>query len=258
MRARFAGAARPATPVRCRTGDACPLTTPLRRALAATASPPNGRRTKRLGSRGRTTAIAGPACSPASSRRWSRSCARSPSASPSTSTCSDAEHERHVRKLLAAAVPPERLRFYRFPTNDAWARDHGAIFVTRPTRDAAAARRRFRLQRLGRQVPAVRPRSARSAGRWPRRSACRAMRKPGVVLEGGSIEVNGEGALLTTEQCLLNPNRNPTLTRADIERLLRDSFGVARDSVARRGHRGRRHRRPHRRPHALRRARRRS
>ena len=50
--------------------------------------------------------------------------------------------------------------------------------------------------------------------------------QPGVVLEGGSIEVNGEGALLTTEQCLLNPNRNPTLTRADIERLLRDSFGV--------------------------------
>jgi agmatine deiminase len=50
--------------------------------------------------------------------------------------------------------------------------------------------------------------------------------QPGVVLEGGSIEVNGEGALLTTEQCLLNPNRNPTLSRADIERLLRDAFGV--------------------------------
>jgi agmatine deiminase len=47
-----------------------------------------------------------------------------------------------------------------------------------------------------------------------------------VVLEGGSIEVNGAGALLTTEQCLLNPNRNPTLTRPDIERLLRDAFGV--------------------------------
>jgi agmatine deiminase len=50
--------------------------------------------------------------------------------------------------------------------------------------------------------------------------------EPGIVLEGGSIEVNGEGALLTTAQCLLNPNRNPTLTKADIERLLRGAFGV--------------------------------
>jgi len=46
------------------------------------------------------------------------------------------------------------------------------------------------------------------------------------VLEGGSLFVDGEGTLITTEQCLLNPNRNPTLTRADIERLLRDSFGA--------------------------------
>jgi agmatine deiminase len=72
----------------------------------------------------------------------------------------DAEHERHVSGLLAGAVPPERLRLYRFPTNDAWARDHGAIFVT---------------QRLGRQVPAVRPRPrGRSAdGRGARRAALR-------------------------------------------------------------------------------------
>ncbi len=46
------------------------------------------------------------------------------------------------------------------------------------------------------------------------------------MLEGGSIEVNGAGALLTTEQCLLNPNRNPQLDRAAIERILSDAFGV--------------------------------
>ena len=45
----------------------------------------------------------------------------------------DADHERHVRKLLARAASPAALLFYRFPTNDAWARDHGAIFVTRPS-----------------------------------------------------------------------------------------------------------------------------
>jgi agmatine deiminase len=49
---------------------------------------------------------------------------------------------------------------------------------------------------------------------------------PGIVLEGGSIDVNGRGTLLTTEACLLHPNRNPTLGRADIERLLRDYLGV--------------------------------
>jgi agmatine deiminase len=47
-----------------------------------------------------------------------------------------------------------------------------------------------------------------------------------VILEGGSIEVNGAGALLTTEQCLLNPNRNPQLGRAEVETVLRGAFGV--------------------------------
>lgn len=48
------------------------------------------------------------------------------------------------------------------------------------------------------------------------------------VLEGGAIHVDGEGTLLTTEECLLHPNRNPGLTRADIERNLRDYLGVER------------------------------
>jgi agmatine deiminase len=50
--------------------------------------------------------------------------------------------------------------------------------------------------------------------------------EPGIVMEGGSIEVNGEGVVLTTEQCLLNPNRNPELSPADIEQYLKDYLGV--------------------------------
>jgi agmatine deiminase len=50
--------------------------------------------------------------------------------------------------------------------------------------------------------------------------------EPGIVMEGGSIEVNGAGCLLTTEQCLLNPNRNPRLDRAEIEQYLKDYVGV--------------------------------
>jgi agmatine deiminase len=137
----------------------------------------------------------------------------------------DAGHERHVRGLLAAAAPAERLLFHRFPTNDAWARDHGAIFVTRPTPEAPRLAVDFDYNAWGGKYPPFD--LDREIGRQmadalgvPR------FAQPSIVLEGGSIEVNGEGALLTTEQCLLNPNRNPTLTRADIERLLHDSFGV--------------------------------
>jgi agmatine deiminase len=137
----------------------------------------------------------------------------------------DAAHERHVRKLLAAAAAPERLKFFRFPTNDAWARDHGAIFVTRPTLDAPRLAVDFDYNAWGGKYPPF------DLDRQIGRQMAEALgvpryAKPGIVLEGGSIEVNGAGALLTTEQCLLNPNRNPTLTRVDIEQLLCDSFGV--------------------------------
>ena len=51
--------------------------------------------------------------------------------------------------------------------------------------------------------------------------------EPGIVLEGGSIDVNGAGSLLTTESCLLNPNRNPASEPADIERILKTYLGVS-------------------------------
>jgi agmatine deiminase len=135
------------------------------------------------------------------------------------------EHEQHVRRLLRAAAPPERLRFYRFPTNDAWARDHGAVFVTRATAEAPRLAVDFDYNAWGGKYPPF------DLDRQIGRQMAEALgvpryARPGVVLEGGSIEVNGEGALLTTEQCLLNANRNPTLTRAAIEQLLMDAFGV--------------------------------
>ena len=54
------------------------------------------------------------------------------------------------------------------------------------------------------------------------------MFEPGIVMEGGAIEVNGQGTLITTEQCLLNPNRNPNLTREQTEKYLRDYLGVSK------------------------------
>jgi agmatine deiminase len=138
----------------------------------------------------------------------------------------DADHESHVRDVLAAVAPPERLRFYRFPTNDAWARDHGAIIVTRPEGPEPRLAVDFDYNAWGGKYPPFD--LDREIGRLMA-EALRVPRfaEPGIVLEGGSIEVNGQGALLTTEQCLLNPNRNPTLRRPDIERVLRDAFGVS-------------------------------
>jgi agmatine deiminase len=137
----------------------------------------------------------------------------------------DAEHESHVRKLLEDVAPPERLRFYRFPTNDAWARDHGAIFVTRPAESEPRLAVDFDYNAWGGKYPPFD--LDRKIGRLMAEALnVPRFAQPGIVLEGGSIEVNGLGALLTTEQCLLNPNRNPTLRRADIERVLRDALGV--------------------------------
>jgi agmatine deiminase len=136
------------------------------------------------------------------------------------------EQEAEVRELLRrAAVAAEAVRFHHHPTDDAWCRDHGPIFLER---DTAAGREQLILDwgynAWGGKYPpferddVVPTRIARELG-LP-------VVSPGIVLEGGSIDVNGAGLLLTTEQCLLNPNRNPTLSKAEIEGYLRDYLGV--------------------------------
>lgn len=138
----------------------------------------------------------------------------------------DGGHEAHVARLLAAhGVDLAGVRFHRFPTNDAWCRDHGAIFVVRETdgrRELAATDWDYNAWG-GKYPPFDRdveiPRRMAEALGVPRFVG-------DMVLEGGSIDVNGAGVLLTTEQCLLNPNRNPHLTRPDIEARLREFLGV--------------------------------
>jgi agmatine deiminase len=133
-------------------------------------------------------------------------------------------HERHVAGLLVAGrANLERVRLHRVPTNDAWCRDHGAMFVTRGGAEPLLALNfgynawggKYPPFDLDDQVP------AKMAGILgvPHRTV-------DMILEGGSLEVNGGGTLLTTEQCLLNPNRNPRLCRSEIERNLREYLGV--------------------------------
>jgi agmatine deiminase len=133
------------------------------------------------------------------------------------------DHRKHVRKLIGDAVPPSAVTFHLIPTNDAWIRDHGAIFVT----DASRMQRMaldFYYNAWGGKYPPF-DRDQEVAGQMASVLGIAAV-KPGIVLEGGSIDVNGAGCVLTTEQCLLNPNRNPTLMREGIEEVLRATLGV--------------------------------
>ena len=137
----------------------------------------------------------------------------------------DAAHEKHVEGLLLKAGIGGDIRLHRFPTNDAWCRDHGAIFVVRPGKDTPLAAIHCGYNAWGGKYPPydrdvlIPERMAEALGvpRFP----------GGMILEGGSIEPNGAGAMLTSEQCLLNPNRNPQLSRADIEQRLRDLFNLS-------------------------------
>jgi agmatine deiminase len=138
----------------------------------------------------------------------------------------DQRHQDHVQELLSGQVERGRVLFHQFPTNDAWCRDHGAIFVT-PASGAADERALaldFRFNAWGGKYPPFDLDNAIPA------QMAAALGVPAypvdMVLEGGSIDVNGHGALLTTEQCLLHPNRNPELGRGEIELGLRDALGV--------------------------------
>jgi agmatine deiminase len=136
----------------------------------------------------------------------------------------DAEAE--VRALLRDRnVPAGQVFFHHNPTNDAWCRDHGPIFVQR---QSGGRREELILDwgynAWGNKYPPydlddVIPTRVGAEFGLP-------VVHPGIVMEGGSLDVNGAGTLLTTESCLLNPNRNPELSRGEIEQHLKDYLGV--------------------------------
>lgn len=133
----------------------------------------------------------------------------------------DEETEQQVRARCGA---PARLRFHHVQTVDSWIRDYGPNFLIGPNGELAFNDWIFNA--WGNKYEALKhddsvPRQLESIERLQRFS-------PGIVMEGGSIEVNGAGCVLTTEQCLLNPNRNPQLSRDEIEQYLKDYLGVTK------------------------------
>ncbi|HUL70860.1 MAG TPA: agmatine deiminase family protein [Gemmatimonadales bacterium] len=138
------------------------------------------------------------------------------------------EMEADVRGLLRKQqVPQERVFCHHHPTDDAWCRDHGPIFVQRAVNGRSEeAIVDWGFNAWGGKYPpfdlddVIPTRIAEEYG-IP-------VYHPGIVMEGGSLDVNGRGTVLTTEACLLNPNRNPTLSRDQIERYLCDYLGVTK------------------------------
>jgi agmatine deiminase len=141
-------------------------------------------------------------------------------------------YERLVREFLRARkVPLGRVHCHHIPTNECWARDHGPAFVLRTRRGKTeAAIVDWGFNAWGGKYPpydaddAVPTRVAEKMG-LP-------VFYPGIVMEGGAVDFNGAGTVLTTTSCLLNKNRNPRLRRggqarakARIEKYLRDYYG---------------------------------
>ncbi len=146
----------------------------------------------------------------------------------------NANYERIVRAFLSARqVPLRRVSFHHIRTNECWARDHGPAFVLRTRRGRTeAAVVDWGFNAWGGKYPpfdsddAVPTRIAEQLG-LP-------VFYPGIVMEGGAVDFNGAGTVLTTTSCLLNKNRNPHLSQASggqagakrrIETFLRDYYG---------------------------------
>jgi agmatine deiminase len=136
------------------------------------------------------------------------------------------EKEVFVREVLhSLRVPLDRVHFHHFPAYEPWCRDHGPIFLVR--------------EQDGRRERAIVDWGYNAwGGKYPpydlddavpqhvARYRNLPLYSPGIVMEGGSLDVNGQGTLLTTEACLLNPNRNPKLNKQQIEDFLRAYLGV--------------------------------
>lgn len=135
----------------------------------------------------------------------------------------DTEQEKTVRNLLRGA-PPERLEFFSIPTNEPWCRDHGPIFVRRKSSPKLAVLD-FEFNAWGWKLSPFEEDDEVPA-KVAEKLGLPVFDYSGFVLEGGSIDVNGAGTVLTTESCLLNPNRNSKLDRHEIEKKLQETLGV--------------------------------
>ncbi len=131
---------------------------------------------------------------------------------------------RVVKLLEKSDIDFERINLILFDYADVWMRDYGPVFVINKSRRKLAMVHWVFNAWGGKYEELMKDAQIPSIINQKMRVDCF---KPGIIFEGGSVDVNGEGTLLTTEQCLLNKNRNPHLSKEKIERYLKDYFGVS-------------------------------
>src|ERR1700753_1151162 len=129
-----------------------------------------------------------------------------------------------VSHLETAGVDMSMVKFFIHPTNDAWCRDHGPAFLINPAAEQKKVIVDWNYNAWGNKYPPfelddVVPTRIGEALGLP-------VYHPGIIMEGGSVDFNGKGTLLTSTCCLLNKNRNPHLSQAEIETYLMDFYGV--------------------------------
>ncbi len=128
-----------------------------------------------------------------------------------------------IKMLHLAGANMDQVQFFMHPTNDAWCRDHGPSFLINKNTNSKAIID-WNINAWGGKYPPydlddVIPTKIAQALQLP-------FFNPGIIMEGGSVDFNGAGAVLTSKCCLLNPNRNPHLNQEQIEQYLMDYYGV--------------------------------
>lgn len=137
----------------------------------------------------------------------------------------DAVMENFAKEhLQKAGVNMEKVQFFHHPTNDAWCRDHGPAFLINPNAAHKKVIVDWNYNAWGNKYPPydlddIIPTLIGKHFNIP-------VYHPGIIMEGGSVEFNGAGTVLTSTCCLLNPNRNPELIKEKIETYLQQYYGV--------------------------------
>ena len=129
-----------------------------------------------------------------------------------------------IQYLDKQNVDISKIKIFIHPTNDAWCRDHGPSFLINPNAENKKIIIDWNYNAWGNKYPPydlddIIPTLIGEEFNIP-------VYRPDIVMEGGSVDFNGKGTLLTTTSCLLNPNRNPNLNQADIEKYLIDYYCV--------------------------------
>jgi agmatine/peptidylarginine deiminase len=136
--------------------------------------------------------------------------------------CRDSAHQQHIESLLADT---HNIRFHHARTNDIWVRD--SAFLT-AEHDGQATLLNFTFNGWGEKYPHDADNALNHTLLNHPLFQAAPHQDVSFVLEGGSVESDGCGTIMTTRQCLLNPNRNPSLSQQDIEQQLQAQFGAER------------------------------